>query len=259
MHIVQCNIFEGIEFMADETTVTAQAAVEAPAKVIEAVADTAATIAKDNVKTAKRVRAATARRVKREASVAKTAKKTTSRRAKTVRRKTRTAAPKTVRAAQKRINTVTKTNNFFAGFDAVPTFAPFQSMFANAGERSQELAKKTQKVTEELADLARANVEAIVEAGRVATEGARSIGQNVVAKQRDGYEQAADAIRSLAEAKSPTEYLQLQGEFARASFDRAVAESSKLTESLVKLAGEAFQPISSRATANAERFNTLVA
>jgi len=114
-------------------------------------------------------------------------------------------------------------------------------------------------VTEELADLARANVEAIVEAGRVATEGARSIGQNVVAKQRDGYEQAADAIRSLAEAKSPTEYLQLQGEFARASFDRAVAESSKLTESLVKLAGEAFQPISSRATANAERFNTLVA
>ena len=78
-------------------------------------------------------------------------------------------------------------------------------------------------------------------------------------KQRDGFEQAADAIRSLAEAKSPTEYLQLQSEFARASFDRAVAESSKLTESLVKLAGEAFQPLSNRATANAERFNTLVA
>ena len=90
-------------------------------------------------------------------------------------------------------------------------------------------------------------------------EGARSIGQDVVAKQRDGVEQAADAIRSLAEAKSPTEYLQLQGEFARASFDRAVAESSKLTKSLVKLAGEAFQPLSNRATANAERFNTLVA
>ncbi|HVI06343.1 MAG TPA: phasin family protein, partial [Sphingomicrobium sp.] len=65
--------------------------------------------------------------------------------------------------------------------------------------------------------------------------------------------------RSLAEAKSPTEYLQLQSDFVRASFDRAVAESSKLTESFVKLAGEAFQPISNRASANAERFNTLVA
>ena len=60
--------------------------------------------------------------------------------------------------------------NFFNGFGAVPAFAPFQSLFADANERSQELAKKSQKVAEELADLARANVEAIVEAGRVARQ-----------------------------------------------------------------------------------------
>ena len=150
-------------------------------------------------------------------------------------------------------------NAFFKGFDAVPAFAPFQSLFADASERNQELAKKTQKVAGELAELAKANVEAVVEASRVAAEGAKAIGQKAVSSQRNGFEQAADAIRSLAEAKSPTEYLQLQGDFARASFDRVVAESSKLTESLVKLAGEAFQPLSNRATANAERFNTLVA
>ena len=150
-------------------------------------------------------------------------------------------------------------NAFFKSFDAVPAFAPFQSFFGDANERGQDFVKKSQKVAEELADLARANVEAVVEASRVAAEGARSIGQKVVASNRDGIEQAADAIRSLAEAKSPTEYLQLQSELARASFDRTVAETSKLTESLVKLAGEAFQPLSNRATANAERFNTLVA
>ena len=149
--------------------------------------------------------------------------------------------------------------NLVAGFASVPSFAPFQSLFAEANERGQEAVKRSQKVAEELADLARANVEALVESGRVAAEGARSIGQDVVATSRDGVEQAAGAIRSLAEAKSPTEYMQLQSEFARQSFDRAVAETSKLTESLVKLAGEAFQPLSSRATANAERFNTLVA
>jgi len=239
--------------MADETKVEVQAAAEAPAKVVEAVADTIETVAKESAKVAKRTRATTARRVKRQAVAEKKATRRTV-------RKTRTAARKTakaVRTAQKRIETVT--NNFFNGFDAVPAFAPFQSIFADANERSQDLAKRSQKVAEELADLARANVEAVVEAGRVASEGARSIGQDVVAKQRDGFEQAADAIRSLAEAKSPTEYLQLQGDFARASFDRAIAESSKLTESLVKLAGEAFQPLSNRAAANAERFNTLVA
>src|SRR5436305_14237640 len=247
--------------MADETKVEAQAvaeaAAEAPAKVAEAVADTVKTVVKENAKAAKLTRTAAARRVKREAVAQKTATKAATRR---IARKTRTAArktaPKAVRVAQTRTQTMTK--NAF-NFDTIPTFAPFQTIFADANERSQELVKKSQKVAEELADLTRANVEAVVEAGRVATEGARSIGQDVVAKQRDGFEQAADAIRSLAEAKSPTEYLQLQGDFARASFDRAVAETSKLTESLVKLAGEAFQPLSNRASANAERFNTLVA
>ena len=239
--------------MADETRVEAQAAAEAPAKVAEAVANTVETVAKESAKVAKRTRAATARRVKREAAAQKTAARRTVRKTRTAARKT----AKTVRAAQERNETMTK--NLFNGFDAVPAFAPFQSIFADANERGQDLAKRSQKVAEELADLARANVEAVVEAGRVASEGARSIGQDVVAKQRDGFEQAADAIRSLAEAKSPTEYLQLQGDFARASFDRAVAESSRLTESLVKLAGEAFQPLSNRASANAERFNTLVA
>jgi phasin family protein len=242
----------------DETKVeapaAAEAAAEAPAKVAEAVAETIETVAKESAKVAKRTRAATARRAKVEAVVQKAPTKTATRRAV---RKVRTAARKTVRVAKERIKTVSKNNAF--NFDAVPAFAPFQSIFVEANERSQEFAKKGQKVAEELADLARANVEAIVEAGRVATEGARSIGQDVVAKQRDSFEQAADAVRSFAEAKSPTEYLQLQGEFARASFDRAIVESSKLTESLVKLAGEAFQPLSNRAAANAERFNTLVA
>ena len=244
--------------MANDTQVEAQAvaeaAAEAPAKVAEAIAETVETVAKESSKVAKRTRAATARRVKRQAVAQKTATKAATRR---TARKTRTAARKTVRAANERTNIVTKTA--FKGFDAIPAFAPFQNILTEANERGQELAKKSQKVAEELADLARANVEAVVEAGRVATEGARSIGQDVVAKQRDSFEQAADAIRSLAEAKSPTEYLQLQSDYARASFGRAVAESSKLSESLVKLAGEAFQPLSNRASANAERFNTLVA
>jgi phasin family protein len=245
--------------MADETKVQAEAAAEAPAKVAEVVADTAEKAVKETAAVAKRERAKTARRAKRQAAADKVAVRRSARR--TTRgsgRKPRTAARKSAAAAQERIETVTNTN-FFNGFDAVPAFAPFQNLFAGANERGQDIAKRSQKVAEELADLARANVEAIVEAGRVASEGARSIGQDVVASSRDGVEQAADAIRSLAEAKSPTEYLQLQSDFARQSFDRAVAESSKLAESLVKLAGEAFQPLSNRATANAERFNTLVA
>ena len=239
--------------MTEETKVVAQAAAEAPAKVAEVIAETIKTTVKESDKAAKRTRASATRRAKREVVAQKAAARRTVRKTRTAARKT---APKAARSAQQRTQTMTK--NAF-NIDAIPAFAPFQTIVTEANERSQELVKRSQKVAGELADLARANVEAVVEAGRVASEGARTIGQNVVAKQRDSFEQAADAIRSLAEAKSPTEYLQLQGELARASFDRAVAESSRLTESLVKLAGEAFQPLSNRATANAERFNTLVA
>ncbi len=248
--------------MTTETQIQADAAAEAPAKVAKTVADTVETAANETAKTAKRARAATKRRAKRRtAKPAVAARKV--RGSKSARRSTRiprTAARKPAAAAfTTRIPTMNFIPNAFPGFDALSGSTPFQSLFADAGERSQEAVKKSQRVAQELADIAKANVEAVVEAGRVAAEGARSIGQDAVARTRDGAEQAADAIRSLAEAKSPTEFVQLQSELAKTSFDRMVAESSRWTESMVKLAGQAFQPLSNRATANAERFNNLVA
>ena len=153
------------------------------------------------------------------------------------------------------------TNDFtqlFAGFQ-IPGSDKFQGLFADAGARGQELAAKSQAATQELSDLAKANVEALVEAGRIAAAGAKSIGQDVLASSRDGLEQASDAVKTLADAKSPTEFFQLQSELVRSQFDRFVSESSKLTEQVVKLAGEAIQPISNRASVNAERINELVA
>lgn len=251
--------------MTDQTQIQADAAVEAPAKVAKALADTAGKVVTETTKTAKTARVAAKRRSKRSAKrITKTAKPAVAAR-KSLRAKatrtTRTAARKPAAAAfNQRIPTVNFTpTNMFAGFDAFNGTSPFQSLFTETGERSQDAVKKSQKVAQELTDLARANVEAIVEAGRLAAEGARSIGQDAVARSREGAEQAADAIRSLAEAKSPTEFVQLQSELARTSFDRVVAETSKLTESMVKLAGKAFQPLSNRATANAERINNLVA
>lgn len=253
--------------MADNNQTQAQAAADAPAKIATAVADTTEKVVAETKRVAKSERAKTVRRTKRRATAAKTATRTATRRAKAATRKTAAAAKAatrttrnsaTPRAAQKR--TISMINNdFFKGFEALPTFAPFQNIFAQANQNGSQYAERGQKVAEELADLTRANVEAVVKAGRLASEGARALTQDAVSSSREGFEKTADAIRTLAEAKSPTEYLQLQGEIARTSFDRAVAEASKLTELLVKLAGEAFQPISNRATANAERFNTLVA
>ena len=233
------------------------AVVEAVAVPVKAVAEKVEAVAVKPVASAKRaVRARRAR--KAPAKIVAAVKKNNKRAVKTVRRAKKAAVAATATQIE-RTNTMTYDfNQLFAGFQ-LPGTDKFQNLFAGAGERSQELVAKSQKAAENVTDLAKANVEALVEAGRIATSGAKTIGQDVIASSRQGIEQASDAVKTLAEAKSPTEFFQLQSELARASFDRFVAESSKLTERFVKLAGEAVQPLQNRASVNAERINDLVA
>ena len=184
-------------------------------------------------------------------------KKTTARRA-----TTRRAKPAAKRAAPKIERTTTmnyEPTNWFANLGTLPGADKFQNLFGDAGERSQEAVRKSQKAAENLVEITKANVEALAEAGRIATSGARTISQDALNSSRQGIEQASVAVKTLAEAKSPTEFFQLQSELLRASFDRAVTDGSKLTEQLVKLAGEAVQPLSTRASLNAERINELTA
>ena len=242
------------ETKADAVVKAVEAPVKAVAEKVEAVAKPAA--AKVEAPVAKAKAAVRARRVRKApAKVVAAVKKNNKRTVKAVRRVAKAAtAPKI-----ERINAMTYDfNKLFAGFQ-LPGTDKVQDLFANAGERSQELVAKSQKTAEQFTDLAKANVEALVEAGRIAAAGTKSIGQDVLASGRQGIEQASDAVKTLAEAKSPAEFFQIQSELARASFDRFVAESSKLTERVVKLAGEAAQPLQNRASVNAERINDLVA
>jgi len=239
---------------------TAQAPAKAVADTLEAAkpkpVGAKAVAARRAAKAKTATRARTAR--KAPAKVVAAVKQVRRQNAKPARRIAKAAAAATASSFGK---TQTMTNDFnqlFTGFQ-IPANDRFQGLFADVGARGQELAAKSQKATEEVTELAKANVEALVESGRIATAGAKSIGQDVLASSRSGLEQASNAVKSLADAKSPTEFFQLQSELVRASFDRFVSESSKVTEQVVKLTGEAIQPISNRASVNAERLNALVA
>jgi len=234
-------------------------AVEAPAKAVEAVAKAekaSPAVAAAPIKAKLKVAARRGR--KPAVTSAPVTPKTIKRAAKAVRRAT--VAPAAAAATQiERTKTMTYDfNQLFSGFQ-FPGADRFQTLFADAGVRGQELAAKAQKNAEQASELAKANLEAIVEAGRIAASGAKSIGQDAIASSRDSLELASQNVKTLAAATSPTEFVQLQSELARASFDRFVSEASKLTEQVVKLAGEAIQPISNRASVNAERVNELMA
>ena len=243
--------------MVDETKTekNVEAAIEAASAPAKAVAEQAQA---ETAKSKPVARKAVRRVAKTQAKVVDAVKQVNKRAAKKVKR-ARKAAPaaRTTKIEGKKTMTY-DFNQLFAGFQ-IPGTDKAQELIAEANERGQKFAAKSQKTAEELAEFAKANVEAIVEAGRIYAGGAKAIGQDAIASGREGIEQASDAVKTLAEAKSPAEFFQIQSELARASFDRFVAETSKLTERVVKLAGEAVEPLQTRASLNAERINTLVA
>jgi phasin family protein len=243
--------------MAIETNPTETLAKTAEATV-EKNAETAKSAAKTGAETAKAVAAQGEKATK---TVTKKAKNTVRKAAKPkTKRKSKAARAKAQPVRNERKTQMKfEPTNMFAGFSALPDTAAVEKLFSEAAERSEETAKRSRQAAEELAEMYRANVDAVAEASRIAATGAQSIGQTIASKSRDNIEQTANTVRSFAEAKNPTELLQLQGEFARTAFDRFVEDSSALTESFVKLAGEAFQPISSRASANAEKLNKIAA
>jgi phasin family protein len=251
-------------YVADETKIEEKIEAVKPvtAKVEEAAAPAVVNTPVIETKPVAKAKPAARRARKAPAKAVEAVKKISKRAAKPVKRARKAAKViKPVANVKKIEGKKTMTydfNQLFAGFQ-LPGADKYQQFAAEAGERSQQFAAKSQKAAEELTDLAKANVEAIVEAGKIAANGAKALGQDVIASGREGIEQASDAVKTLAEAKSPAEFFQIQSELARASFDRMVAETSKLTERVVKLAGEAVEPLQTRASLNAERINTLVA
>jgi phasin family protein len=120
--------------------------------------------------------------------------------------------------------------------------------------KAKEAMEQGTKSMEEMNSFARGNVEAMVEAGRVAAKGMETMTQHVVEMAKKNAEATTTAVRSFAGAKNANELIQLQSDFARMQFDKFVADSSKMTEMFVKLAGEAFEPISNRFAVAADRF-----
>ncbi len=134
-----------------------------------------------------------------------------------------------------------------------------KNVFGNVNQRAQAAAERSAKVAEEFADLTRGNVEALVASSKVVAKGVESISQDAAEYSRKAFEEASATLKSFAEVKSPTDFFRLQSDYARSAFDSAVAESARLSETVLKLAGDAAEPITSRYTVAAERVKTLAA
>jgi phasin family protein len=128
-----------------------------------------------------------------------------------------------------------------------------QAVLGDFSNRFKAAVEKSAKLGEEMVDFAKGNVEAMVASARVAAKAGESFSQEAAEYGKKNFENATSVFKSFATAKSPTELFQLQSDYAKASFDSAVAQASRVSESLMKAAGEIAQPISNRYALAAEK------
>lgn len=133
-----------------------------------------------------------------------------------------------------------------------------QALFGEVSERAKGAYEKSVKLTEELSEFQKGNVEAFVESSKLAAKGAESLGQEAADYARKSFENSTAALKTFATAKSPSELFKLQSDYMKSSFDAAVAESSKVTEAWLKMAGEVTQPLSNRFAVAVEKAKTSI-
>jgi len=130
---------------------------------------------------------------------------------------------------------------------------PLNEAIGEFQSRAQAAYEKSSEALSEATEFAKGNVEALVESGKIIAGGAQDMGKTYVEEAKSAYETMTTDFKELAAVKSPTELFQLQGKIARRNFDAMVAIGSKNTEAFIKLAGEAFAPISGRVNVAAEK------
>lgn len=137
--------------------------------------------------------------------------------------------------------------------DMSANFSGFQGAMSEAQAKAQAAFEKSSNMLGEAGQFTKGNVEAIIESGKILAEGVQEIGSSLVAESRTAFETVTGDIKELAAAKSPADFLKLQSDMARKSFDNAVAYGSKNSEAMLKLMNDVFAPLSGRVSLAVEK------
>ncbi len=125
----------------------------------------------------------------------------------------------------------------------------------HAQVQMKEGMTRAMKTAEQVAQFSQGNVEAIVKSSQIWATGWQDLSKQMAATAKANMDETMSAFKALTSVKSLKEAFDLQSSFARTSMEKAMAESGKLTEHSLKLAEQAFAPISARVNAAVETFS----
>jgi phasin family protein len=110
------------------------------------------------------------------------------------------------------------------------------------------------KTVEDIFAFGQGNLEAFVKSNQIWATGVQDLSKAVAATAQAQLDHTFATVKALAAIKSVKEVVDLQTNLARASVEKVVAETGKLTDASVKLAEQAWAPINERVTLAVEKF-----
>lgn len=117
-------------------------------------------------------------------------------------------------------------------------------------DQMEKAAGQFLKGYEDLASLAKGNVDAVVASGNIVAKGAEEAGQQVAAFTQASLQKQAEAGKALLGITSFQDLIAFQSAFLKSSAENLVREATRFQELSAKITSEAIAPINARVNAN---------
>lgn len=130
--------------------------------------------------------------------------------------------------------------------------------FATAGNVAfKDAVERTMTAMNDANVYSRQNLEALISSTTAAAKGAEALGAQALAFSKKTVEDQVTAAKSLANAKSVQEVVELQTTFAKTALEAYVSELTRMSETVASVVKDSMKPLNERVTAATERFQSL--
>jgi len=163
-------------------------------------------------------------------------------------------ADTTADTVKKSVETATATVKASAE-KAQATFQANAEQAQAAGTKAlREVADKSAASISELNVQGKQNLEALVASATAAQKGVETLSAHSAAFTKKSWEDGVAAAKSMSQARSIQELLELQTTWAKSATEAYLAEVTRATDVLTASVKNSFQPINERVTASVEKF-----
>ena len=131
-----------------------------------------------------------------------------------------------------------------------------QRVAGASNEAFKDTVERSLSTLNQLNDVSKRNLEAVVTSLTAATRGAESLGAQAMSYGKTSMEQSAEAARALTAARSVQEAVELQTNYARTALETYLTEMNRMSETVAASVKDSLQPLNERATAAMEQIQS---